>query len=143
MRIQRVLLWVRAESVQVFSQGEMGFVTFFRRGTTPFAIRPLFPKDIWCTTRETALRTSSEDRRWLRATFQCLRCRSNQWRFFTRVEVDLTRCEGTSLARPQEPTTSIQCGTPRLLSVNSILLSKNMLRRKMARHGEHCALIVL
>ena len=47
--------------------------------------------------------TSSEDHRWLRATFQCLRWRSNQWRFFTRVEVDLTRCEAAPLARPQEP----------------------------------------
>ena len=62
-----------------------------------------FPKDIWCTTMETPLRTLSEDHRWLRATFQCLRCRSNQWCFFTRVEVDLTRCEAAPLARPQEP----------------------------------------
>ena len=79
------------------------------------------------------LHTSSEDRRWLRATVQCLLFVSNQWPFFTKVEVDFTWCEAASLARPQEPTTAIECGTPRLLSLNRVMLSKNIPRHEMAR----------
>ena len=119
---------------------------FFLKSTTPFAIRPHLPNDMKCTTMETAsyiIRGSSVVARLSRATFQYLRSVSNQWPFFNRVEVDFTWCEAASLARPQEPTTSIKCGTPWLLSVNSVLLSKNILRHEIARHDEHCALIVL
>ena len=69
--------------------------------------------------------------------------RLNQWPFFTRVEVVHARCEAVSLARPQVLTTSIKCETPRLLSVNSVLLSKNILRHEVAQHDEHSAPIVL
>ena len=68
--------------------------------------------------------------------------RSNQWPFFTRVEVVHARCEAVSLARPQVLTISIKCETPRLLSVNSVPLSKNKKCHEMARHDEHAAPIV-
>ena len=112
-----------------FLSGGSGFVTFFRRVTTPFAIRPLLPKDLWCTTRE----TTSYIIRGCEPRFSVCGVDQITGLFFTRVEVDLTRCEATSLARPQEPTTSIKCGTRRLLSVNSVMLS-TLLLHETARH---------
>ena len=136
MKIQRVLLRVRAASVQVFSQVEMDLSIFFEE-----ARRHLQSDHFFRTTcsvpRWRPLHTSSEDRRWLHffrePHFSCCCPYQINGLSLPRYEVDFTWCETASLAGPQEPTTAIECGTPRLLSLNRVMLSKNIPRHEMAQ----------